>query len=558
MPSSANGSESDRGTLEGVIDRYLEALAKNDPSGLPFTNNLKFVENNQELKVGEGTWRTVTGLGRYRHYFADPPAGQTAVISVIEENGTKVILNLRLKIADGKISEIESLVVRDPGGAAAYEKAAQPPAIFLATVPENHRKPRERLIATANQYFTGMVRNNPSGDYSFFADDCNRMENGRVTTNAEPLEYGHSTDRDFVTMTAREQFETGFLGFVTRIRDRRFFIVDEERQSVISFAFYDHDGTVRKLEMPGDKTFIIPPYFSTPRTLEVCESFKLANDQIQYIEVTLTEFPYGVRPAWDTEKDPWLRQSASESKDDLPKAVSPMARGQLTASANRFVTALVSHDAKREGIADTVRYTENGQQLNIGDGLWKTISWIGENKVVLVDSETGSIGLWGPIREHDTDGLLVARLKVRNDEITEIESLVMRHEYRDERLGTLTLFGPRIDGTYQPGNGLDLSGIPERELKPEERTDPKTMMSLLQDKRDAVREQHLLVADTEYGLVLEMTLSDVINTNTGPVDPASPGSYSIMRSQLHQFRRGALSATKSVLMPVPYKMRRGW
>ncbi len=558
MPTTKNTREFDRSVLEDFLDRYLTALAQNDPSRLPLANDVKFVENNQELKVGEGTWCTVTGLGKYRHYFADPQMGQYAVIAVVEENGKKGILNLRLKIADGKISEIESLVVRDPGGAETYETAGRPPAVFLATVPEAYRKLRERLIATANQYFTGMVRNDPNGDYSFFADGCNRMENGRVTTNAEPTEYGHSTDREFVTMTAREQFETGFLGFVTRIRDRRFFVVDEERQSVISFAFYDHDGTVRELGMPGNKTFAIPPYFSTPRTLEVCESFKVENDQIQYIEVTLTEFPYGTRPAWDTEKDPWLRQPASTTKDNSPEDVSPMDRHQLATFVDQFLAALVSQEANPDGISKAARYTENGQQLNIGDGLWKTATQIGEDRVVLVDPETGSVGFWGRIREHDIESLLTARLKVRSGEIAEIEALVMRHEYSNERLGTFTLFGPKLDGMYQPADNTDWSGIFGQALKPEERRDPEAMKSIVQEKRGTVREQHFLAADAEYGLLLEMTLSDIANPNTGTVDLASSGPYSIMRAQLHKIRGGIMIATESVLMPVPYKMRRGW
>ena len=557
MQSSKNMNEYDRPTLENFINHYLEALSKNDPSGLPLANDVRFVENNQELKVGDGTWKTVTGLGVYRHYFADLPAGQSAVICVVEENGKKVILNLRLKISNGNISEIESLVVRDHRGAQNYENRGQPPALFLTTVPQEHRKPRESLIATANLYFSGMVRNDPKGDYSFFADCCNRMENGRITSNAEPTEYGHSTDREFVTMTCREQFETGFLGFVTRIRDRRFFIVDEERQSVISFALFDHDGTVRNIEMPNG-TFVLPPYFSTPRTLQVCESFRVENDQIQFIEVTLTEFPYGTRPIWDTEKDQWLRKSSPVNPDKSQKAAGPMSRDQLTAVVDRFLAALISRDVKPAGIAESVRYTENGQQLNVGDGLWGTVSEIGEYIVVLADPETGSVGFLGCIREYDVDAFLTARLKIQHDEITEIEALVMRDEYSDARLGTLTLFGPRLDGLYKRESCTDLPGLFGQALLPDERIDTKAMMSIVQEKRGNIRERHTLVADPEYGLLLEMTFTDVPNPKTGPVDPALSGSYSVMCSQLHKIRGRSIVARKSMMMAVPYKMRRGW
>ena len=558
MQSSKNKYEYDRSTLENYINQYLEALSKNDPSGLPLANDVKFVENNQELKIGDGTWKTVTGLGVYRHYFTDLLTGQSAVICVVEENGRNIILNLRLKISNGKISEIESLVVRDSRGAENYEKLGQPPIIFMTTVPEEQRKPRESLIATANLYFSGMVRNDPKGDYSFFADSCNRMENGRITSNQEPTEYGHSTDREFITLSCREQFETGFLGFVTRIRDRRFFIIDEERQSVISFAFFDHDGTIRKIDMSNNKTFVIPPFFSTPRTLQVCESFRVENEQLQFIEVTMTEFPYGTRPIWDTEKDQWLRKSTSMNTDDFQKADGSMSRDELTSFVDQFLAVLVSRDLRPKGIADSVKYTENGQQLNIGDGLWGTASEIGEYKVMLADPETGSVGFFGCIKEYDVDAFLTARLKIQNDEIIEIEALVMRDEFTDARGGTLTMFGPRLEGMFKRENCTDLPGIFGQTLPPDERIDAKAMMSIVQEKRGNIREQHTLITDVEYGLLLEMTFSDVPNPNTGPVDPACSGSYSIMHSQLHKIRGHNMVKTKSMIMPVPYQMRRGW
>ena len=558
MPSSTNKNEYDRPALENYIDRYLEALAKNDPSGLPLADDVIFVENNQELHIGDGTWRTVTGLGVYRHYFTDLLTCQSAVICVVEENRKNIILNLRLKISGGKISEIESLVVRDSRGAENYEKLGRPAPLFLATVPEERRKPRESLIATANLYFSGMVRNDPKGDYSFFADSCNRMENGRITSNQEPIEYGHSTDKEFITLTCREQFETGFLGFVTRIRDRRFFVVDEERQAVISFAFFDHDGTIRKIEMSNNKTFVIPPFFSTPRTLEVCESFKVENEQLQFIEVTMTEFPYGTRPIWDTEKDPWLRKPGSLNSGTSPKGDGAVGRGQLVFVIDRFLAALLSRESRPEGIAGSVRYTENGQPLNIGDGLWGTVSEIGECKVVLADPETGSVGFFGCIKEYNVDSFLTARLKVRNDEIVEIETLVMRDEFMDARGGTLSMFGPRLEGLYKRDNYADLPGIFGEAIPPGERIDARTMASIVREKDGSMRERHTLVTDAQYGLLLEMTFSDVPNPDTGPVDPACSGSYSIMHSLLHKIRGGNIVKTKSVIMAIPYKMGRGW
>jgi hypothetical protein len=153
-------------------------------------------------------------------------------------------------------------------------------------VPPEARLPRDQLIAVANRYLSGMERNNPNGDYSFFHDDCDRWEHARQTTNHDPAAYGHSTDRVFVTLSCREQFETGFLGFVTRIRDRRYVIVDEERQSVFGFALLDHNGTIRSIPLSRGETFVVPPYFSSPRTLQVGEAWRIEDGKLRQIEMS--------------------------------------------------------------------------------------------------------------------------------------------------------------------------------------------------------------------------------------------------------------------------------
>jgi hypothetical protein len=224
----------------------------------------------------------------------------------------------------------------------------------------------------------------------------------------------------------------------------------------------------------------------------------------------------------------------------------------------RFTAALMSRDLRPKGIADSVKYTENGQQLNIGDGLWATVSEIGENKLVLADPETGSAVFMGAIKELNINSFLTARLKILDGEITEIEALVMRDEYDDTRLGTLTLFGPRLEGLYKRESSTDLPGIFGQTIPPEERTDAKAMMATVQEKRGNLREQGTLITDVEGGLLVEMAFTDVPNQHTGQIDKALSGPYSIMGIQLHKIRGRKIVKTKSMIMPVTYQMRRGW
>jgi len=162
------------------------------------------------------------------------------------------------------------------------------------------------------------------------------------------------------------------------------------------------------------------------------------------------------------------------------------------------------------------------------------------------------------IKEYDVKAFLAARLKVRDDEITEIETLVTRDEYNDARLGTLTLFGPRLEGANTGESCSDFPGIYGQTIPPGERIDAKTMTSIVQEKRGDIRERFTLIADTEYGTLMEMTFTDVPNLNTGRTDPALSGPYTLLRTQLHKISGRKVVKTKSLMMAAPYKMRRGW
>ncbi|HLF12992.1 MAG TPA: hypothetical protein VJA26_17460 [Gammaproteobacteria bacterium] len=434
----------DRVCLEGFIDRYLDALVARDPSRLPLAPNVTFVENNQALEVGDGTWRTVTDLGTYRHYFSDIAAGQAAMIGIVEENGTKVIYDLRLAINNGQITEIEALVARDPNGALLYEEHGEPHPKFLEEIPPEQRLSREDLAAVVNKYLSGMERNDPNGDYSFFHDECDRWEHARRTTNNDPEAYGHSTDTVFVTLNCREQFQTGFLGFVTRIRDRRYVVIDEERQTVFAFALLDHNGTIREIPLSSGTTFVVPPYFSSPRTLQVGEAWRIEDGKLRQIEMTLTELPYGMRPGFDSGDD-WLARDAAAraAAPAAPASAEGCDRACLNGFVDKFLSALVAHDPALLPTSPDLKYTENGQRLNPGDGLWGTATELGDYQVYAADPATGTAGFYGTIVETDVPGLLTLRLAVENQRVTEIEAVVFRQETVGERGGTLTLFAPR-------------------------------------------------------------------------------------------------------------------
>jgi hypothetical protein len=330
VAAQAGAGPCDRACLEGLVNKYLDAVIAHDPKLLPLAKNVKFTENGVHLEVGDAHWKTVIGKGSYRLFVTDPEAGQVAFIGTIREEargpeGSPTAIALRLKVVNRQITEIETLLVRStaaqpgrgaaPGGAAPapytgaavnLERLGSPNKLFLETIPPAERMSREDLIKTANMYFSGMEKNDGKGVYPF-TDDCNRIENGSLTTNV-PLREGQSrpdpkTSASYsANWSCKEQFESGLIHFVWRIRDRRYVAVDRERGLVFSFAFFDHAlGKDRTFQAPTGRTVTGGPI--DPWTWQLAEMFKLEKGKIHQIEAILQRANYGMNSGWSGWED---------------------------------------------------------------------------------------------------------------------------------------------------------------------------------------------------------------------------------------------------------------
>ena len=95
------------------MTRYLNAVVAHETKSLPLSDKVRFTEDTVEMKPGEGLWKTASKLRSYRVDFIDVQTGMAAVHTVFEENGGPVLFAARLKVVDRKISEIETMVVRN-------------------------------------------------------------------------------------------------------------------------------------------------------------------------------------------------------------------------------------------------------------------------------------------------------------------------------------------------------------------------------------------------------------------------------------------------------------
>ena len=160
--------------------------------------------------------------------------------------------------------------------------------------------------------------------------------------------------------------------------------------------------------------------------------------------MTLTEVPYGMSSPFHS--GPPVNLSGAGTN---MATANPCNRACLDKLVEQVLQAMLAHDASRLPLAKGVRYSENGQFISIGDGLWGTAGKIempgaGEYAAHLADPSTGTAGYWGVTNENGTTGVLALRIKTSGGKISEIEAIDVREEANGSRGGTVTLMRPPL------------------------------------------------------------------------------------------------------------------
>jgi len=294
----------DRACLEGLIDQYLAAVVAHDPSRLPLSEDVMYTENAQVIKVGDGFWKTATGVGNYRHVFADPEAGQVALMGTMQEAGAAILMSLRLRIELGRITEIESVYFKPGGGGpnniAGMDKSGKPEDIWFKTIPPAQRLSRQHMISIADGYFTGLQKNDGKGIQGTgtypFTNDCHRIENGSPTTNV-PRPPGEKPGTiNLFAMDCLSQFKMGLYYVVQNIHNRRYPLVDSERGVVWAHSVFDQ-GTVNQGVL-SDGTKHSYPGFNRPSSILVTEAFLIENGKIRRVEMIGPSATYHINSPW--------------------------------------------------------------------------------------------------------------------------------------------------------------------------------------------------------------------------------------------------------------------
>jgi hypothetical protein len=159
-------------------------MISHNPKAIPIAPTARFTEDTKTLPMGDGLWKGASKIRPYRQDFLDVREGVAASHVVVEENGTPVMLALRLKIENKKITEIETMVTRSKAEGALFdiEKLTTPHAAMNILPETSQRMSREDLIRIAEIYVAGLkVGGNFDAVNAPFSPDAYRIENGTLT-----------------------------------------------------------------------------------------------------------------------------------------------------------------------------------------------------------------------------------------------------------------------------------------------------------------------------------------------------------------------------------------
>lgn len=335
-------SPCDRACLTMAGEQMIQALLVNDASRLPLAPGFRYTENGQKLVPGEGLWGTLSAYAGedarlapaaaalvYRVTVADPERGEIGLAVETDENRTKGVLTLRLKVVDGRIAEAQALVVREEfGGARGGTVSLFQPPLLTTMDGELVEKadplftdagspmPADRMIAAANAYFDAIDANRSAGVP--FAADCIRRDNGVRTTgrtDAKPLDPGHPAYIPFALGCAA-QIDSGFYSNIEGIRERQF-VADAAHGVLLAYASIDVPGTVLSIRAKGKVIADYPgprepgsrsdqqfqasgPNMIAPTTHQTATLFRFVDGKIARIDIFARGAPYGVRSGWET------------------------------------------------------------------------------------------------------------------------------------------------------------------------------------------------------------------------------------------------------------------
>jgi len=267
--SAAAAAACDRTCMAGLLTTYVDAVVAHDASKLPLAKpTVRYTEDSNDKKLGEGIWTTITGKGTFRHDYLDTAKQIAATHVHLMEGNVAVMYSILLHIEDGRIGGIETLVQRvAPGDRFQPTELGKPVRGMETPIPAGKKMTRAAMIKTALTYPEGLRVGSFTDGKTPFAPETYRVENGVITA-------GEGCGRGDCNMYAQRIIvHPGVLAKVA--------LVDEEKGVVLLWMNFGDTGSYG----PGN-------------ALVTFEAFKVWGGQIHAINAFFRTLPLSTPRYW--------------------------------------------------------------------------------------------------------------------------------------------------------------------------------------------------------------------------------------------------------------------
>ncbi|MEO6078330.1 MAG: hypothetical protein ABIQ86_00920 [Steroidobacteraceae bacterium] len=291
----------DRACLTRYIDAYYAALFAKDARALPQAAKARITLNGDEVPLARAFWPAAQKV-RWRFDIVNERLGDTGTqVVVTNADGSETIEILRLKVANGAITEME--IIRCNKGDAGDpwwgpEQLDKEPSAFLKLpIPPSERNSYYELVSVADGYWRAFQTNGtPEYHRTDVMPDTTRFENGVHFTG---------TVRNGKYATVAEGFDRGqFIG--RNLWDLRHAVVDEERGIVLTVLRF---GKVDGVQNAASVTQI---------DRIVGEFFSVKSGKIQEVQAVLVNRQDAKPTGWDTKwygpgQGGWVRMPTGQA-----------------------------------------------------------------------------------------------------------------------------------------------------------------------------------------------------------------------------------------------------
>jgi hypothetical protein len=182
-------SSCDRECLRSHVTQILWSLVRHDVSKLPVADTLRVTEDADEKKLKDvALVRSVTALRGFRQDFIDERTGVAGAHVMVEESGAPIMLVVRIKVVDNKLTELELVPTRSRTEGLIFNldglKAASAAMNYAPRADE--MASRDDVLKAALLYPAGLARAENFAAVNLpFAPDAYRYENGQLMAGTE-------------------------------------------------------------------------------------------------------------------------------------------------------------------------------------------------------------------------------------------------------------------------------------------------------------------------------------------------------------------------------------